>query len=159
MPLFVGSCITATVCNTSYSDALWMEIKETCRNIRERFTLDAVKEIPAIAATREIYKYVERILHDTVLRRRLSCAGSFKAKACINVIRWLTLQIWQAWFPAIVWGLLILISFTVTLWFGDRTRRRTIWRHWSRYAQYIGIACLSWQWRRSRDTDKWQWKN
>ena len=55
-PVFVGSCITATVCNTSYSDALWMEIKETCRNIRESFTLDAVKEIPAIAATREIYK-------------------------------------------------------------------------------------------------------
>lgn len=55
-PVFVGACIEANVCNTQYCDALWTEINEMCDFIKERLTTETLKSVPAIAATRKIYK-------------------------------------------------------------------------------------------------------
>lgn len=55
-PVFVGSCIEATVKNTPYSNALWLEIDEMCYIIKRRYTTETLKSVPAIAATREVYK-------------------------------------------------------------------------------------------------------
>lgn len=55
-PSFVGACVEATVVNTTFSEGLWQEIEAAGTRFREQLTTETLKSIPAIAATRQVYK-------------------------------------------------------------------------------------------------------
>jgi len=55
-PTFVGACVEARVVNTPYSDRLWHTIHEVASRLRQELTTESVKTLPAIAATRAVYK-------------------------------------------------------------------------------------------------------
>lgn len=55
-PEFRGMALEATVINTPYSEELWQEIQRFTLDYRERFTVDSIKEMPSIQATRTAYK-------------------------------------------------------------------------------------------------------
>ena len=55
-PEFVGACVDAKVVNTPYSEALWNTIASRCVQFRSELTVDSLKEIASIAATRRVYK-------------------------------------------------------------------------------------------------------
>ena len=55
-PQFAGIAIAATVRNTAYSEALWQKIEEFTSLYREQYTVDSIKEMATIRATREAYK-------------------------------------------------------------------------------------------------------
>ncbi len=55
-PQFRGAAVFATVKNTVYSAELWKRIDEFTALYREKYTVDSVKEMPAIQATRQAYK-------------------------------------------------------------------------------------------------------
>ena len=55
-PGFAGIAVSASVRNTAYNEALWKNIDEFTRLYREKYTVDSIKDMPAIRATREAYK-------------------------------------------------------------------------------------------------------
>ncbi|MBQ4524856.1 MAG: hypothetical protein IJA00_02110, partial [Bacteroidaceae bacterium] len=55
-PEFKGMALEAIVTNTPYSEELWQEIGRFTDEYRERFTVDSIKEMPSIQATRTAYK-------------------------------------------------------------------------------------------------------
>lgn len=55
-PEFRGMALEAMVTNTSYSDELWQEIGRFTLEYREKYTVDSIKEMPSIQATRTAYK-------------------------------------------------------------------------------------------------------
>lgn len=55
-PEFAGMAVVASVKNTSYNEALWKNIEEFTKLYREMYTVDSIKDMPAIRATREAYK-------------------------------------------------------------------------------------------------------
>lgn len=55
-PGFAGAAIYAEVKNTPYSEGLWKAIDEFTVAYREKYTLDSIKDMPAIQATRQAYK-------------------------------------------------------------------------------------------------------
>lgn len=48
--------LEATVANTPYSESLWKEIERFTLEYREKYTVDSIKEMPSIQATRTAYK-------------------------------------------------------------------------------------------------------
>lgn len=55
-PSFVGACLEAEVQNTPYSEPLWAEIASFGDNCRATLTTETLKDMPAIAATRQVYR-------------------------------------------------------------------------------------------------------
>ena len=55
-PEFRGVAVFAKVTNSIYCDSLWKTIGEFTDEYRKIYTLDAIKEMPAIQATRKAYK-------------------------------------------------------------------------------------------------------
>ncbi|MBR1518343.1 MAG: hypothetical protein IJ624_02435 [Prevotella sp.] len=55
-PCFVGACVEAEVENSEYSQPLWDEIEMLSEDYRHRFNTVTIKDMPAIAATRQVYK-------------------------------------------------------------------------------------------------------
>ena len=55
-PEFKGMALEATVANTPYSESLWTEIERFTLEYREKYTVDSIKEMPSIQATRTAYK-------------------------------------------------------------------------------------------------------
>ena len=55
-PQFVGAAVEAYVINTPYCKLLWDEIRELAEHLRQQLTTESLKEMPAIAATRRVYK-------------------------------------------------------------------------------------------------------
>ena len=55
-PKFKGMALEATVTNTPYSEELWQEIGRFTEEYRAKFTVDSIKEMPSIQATRTAYK-------------------------------------------------------------------------------------------------------
>lgn len=55
-PDFVGAAIYAKVKNTPYSEDLWKTINEFTIEYQKKYTLDSIKDMPAIQATRAAYK-------------------------------------------------------------------------------------------------------
>lgn len=51
-PQFRGAAVFATVKNTVYSAELWKRIDEFTALYRAKYTVDSIKEMPAIQATR-----------------------------------------------------------------------------------------------------------
>ena len=55
-PRFVGTAVLATFENSPHSDALWQEIDRFLDSYRSLLTIDSIKEMPSIQATRQAYK-------------------------------------------------------------------------------------------------------
>ena len=55
-PMFVGAAVEAQVVNTPYSKELWDEIHELEERFRQELTTESLKDLPSIAATRQVYK-------------------------------------------------------------------------------------------------------
>lgn len=55
-PSFVGAAVEAQVVNTPFCAALWEEIHALEATLRQQLTTESLKEQPAIAATRRVYK-------------------------------------------------------------------------------------------------------
>ncbi len=55
-PEFVGAAVVAAVQNSEYSDELWKEIEAFIADYRQRYTVDSIKEMPSIEATRTAYR-------------------------------------------------------------------------------------------------------
>lgn len=55
-PVFIGAVVEAHVANTPYCDPLWQEIASQAEHYRQTLTTETLKLLPAIAATRSIYR-------------------------------------------------------------------------------------------------------
>ncbi len=55
-PGFKGMALSATISNTPHSEALWQEIERFTADYRSRYTVDTIKDMPSIQATREAYR-------------------------------------------------------------------------------------------------------
>ncbi|WP_308778535.1 phenylalanine--tRNA ligase beta subunit-related protein [uncultured Bacteroides sp.] len=55
-PQFKGAAVFAEVKNTAYNEELWKKIESFTELYRSRYTVDSIKEMPAIQATRQAYK-------------------------------------------------------------------------------------------------------
>ncbi len=55
-PLFKGMALSAKVINRTYDPELWARIENFTHEYRNRFTVDSIKEIPSIQATRRAYR-------------------------------------------------------------------------------------------------------
>lgn len=55
-PQFRGAAVFAEVKNTAYNEELWKRIESFTELYRSRYTVDSIKEMPAIQATRQAYK-------------------------------------------------------------------------------------------------------
>ena len=55
-PAFVGAAVEARVENSVYSDRLWHAIHEVEQRLRGELTLESLKLLPPIAATRAVYR-------------------------------------------------------------------------------------------------------
>lgn len=55
-PQFVGAAVIAPVRNSAYSAELWAEIERFIDDYRQRYTVDSIKEMPSIEATRTAYR-------------------------------------------------------------------------------------------------------
>ena len=55
-PTFVGAAVEARVVNTPYCAELWEEIHALEQRFRQELTTESLKQLPSIAATRNVYK-------------------------------------------------------------------------------------------------------
>lgn len=55
-PGFVGAAVEAEVVNSEYSAELWAEINALGGKYKEKYTVDTIKAIPGIEATRRVYR-------------------------------------------------------------------------------------------------------
>ena len=55
-PQFVGTAVFAPVHNSPSSPALWQEIDRFIADYRQRYTIDSIKQMPSIEATRAAYR-------------------------------------------------------------------------------------------------------
>ena len=55
-PTFVGGAVEAQVANTPYCAELWEEIHALEERFRQELTTESLKQLPSIAATRNVYK-------------------------------------------------------------------------------------------------------
>jgi DNA/RNA-binding domain of Phe-tRNA-synthetase-like protein len=52
----VGAAVFATLRNSEYNAALWQEIDRFIADYRQRYTVDSLKQMPSIEATRAAYR-------------------------------------------------------------------------------------------------------
>lgn len=55
-PLFRGAALMARVSNSSNNEELWGEITFFSEEYRRKYTVDSIKQLPAVSATRQAYK-------------------------------------------------------------------------------------------------------
>lgn len=55
-PNFIGACVEAKVKNSQYCQDLWNEINTLGEEFKNKLTIETLKEISGIAATRRIYR-------------------------------------------------------------------------------------------------------
>ena len=55
-PNFIGACVEAKVKNSQYCQDLWNEINTLGKAFKNKLTIETLKEISGIAATRRIYR-------------------------------------------------------------------------------------------------------
>jgi DNA/RNA-binding domain of Phe-tRNA-synthetase-like protein len=52
----VGTAVVANVRNSAFNAELWEEIEAFISDYRQRYTVDSIKEMPSIEATRTAYR-------------------------------------------------------------------------------------------------------
>lgn len=91
-PQFIGGALFAHIANSPRNDALWAEIagaEEYCRNT---YSLESIKQHPAILATREAYKRCGkdpsryRPSSEALIRRLLNGKGLYAVNTAVDLI-------------------------------------------------------------------------
>lgn len=91
-PAFVGAAVCADVQNSPSSAALWDEIDLFINDYRSRYTVDSIKEMPAIQATREAYKRCGkdpsryRPSSESLIRRTLKGNELYRVDTLVDLI-------------------------------------------------------------------------
>jgi len=91
-PEFVGTAVLADVQNSPSSAALWEEIDHFIEDYRSRYTVDSIKEMPAIQATREAYKRCGkdpsryRPSSESLIRRTLKGNDLYRVDTLVDLI-------------------------------------------------------------------------
>ena len=91
-PGFVGACVEASVVNTPFSEALWIEIKEMGERYRQELTTESLKEMSGIAATRRVYKACGkdpsryRPASEALIRRMLQGKDLYQIDTLVDLI-------------------------------------------------------------------------
>ena len=91
-PEFVGAAVIADVQNSPSSAALWAEIDHFIEEYRSRYTVDSIKEMPAIQATREAYKRCGkdpsryRPSSESLIRRTLKGNDLYRVDTLVDLI-------------------------------------------------------------------------
>ena len=91
-PAFAGAAVSITLTNTPYSTALWEEINRELDDYRLRYTTDSIKEMPAIQATRRIYKALGkdpsryRPSGEALVRRTLQGKSLYQIDTAVDLI-------------------------------------------------------------------------
>ena len=91
-PVFVGACVEAQVVNTPYNESLWQEINMLASFYRETLTVDSLKSLPAIEATRRVYRACGkdpsryRPASEALIRRMLQGKELYRVNTLVDVI-------------------------------------------------------------------------
>ena len=91
-PEFVGTAVLATVQNSEYSEPLWQEIERFIADYRQRYTVDSIKEMPSIEATRTAYRRCGkdpsryRPSGEALVRRTLKGNDLYKVNTLVDLI-------------------------------------------------------------------------
>ena len=90
--------ISATVVNEPTCDALWAEIEDAARNIKERYKLLEINQRPAIAATRHLYRSLGkdpsryRVSSEALCRRIIRGLGIYRLTTLIDVVNLVSIK-------------------------------------------------------------------
>lgn len=91
-PDFVGAAVSVTFQNSEYSALLWQEIERFLADYRQRYTVDSIKEMPAIQATRKVYKLCGkdpsryRPSSEALVRRTLQGKDLYRVSTAVDLI-------------------------------------------------------------------------
>ncbi|MBQ7180799.1 MAG: hypothetical protein IJR87_05850 [Bacteroidaceae bacterium] len=91
-PEFVGAAVFITFQNTEFSAPLWQEIERFLADYRSRYTVDSIKEMPAIEATRQAYKRCGkdpsryRPSSEALVRRTLQGKELYRVSTAVDLI-------------------------------------------------------------------------
>ena len=91
-PDFVGAAVYAAITNSTYNADLWQEIEAFISDYRQRYTIDSIKEMPAIQATREAYKRCGkdpsryRPSSEALVRRTLQGKDLYQVNTVVDLI-------------------------------------------------------------------------
>ena len=91
-PDFVGTAVYAAITNSTYNADLWQEIEAFISDYRQRYTIDSIKEMPAIQATREAYKRCGkdpsryRPSSEALVRRTLQGKDLYQVNTVVDLI-------------------------------------------------------------------------
>lgn len=91
-PQFVGAAVSVSMVNTPNSEALWTEINRFLSAYRLRYTIDSIKEMPSILATRQVYKNCGkdpsryRPSGEALVRRTLQGKELYRVSTAVDLI-------------------------------------------------------------------------
>lgn len=91
-PEFVGAAVSITLANTPHSTALWQEIERVLTDYRTRLTTESIKSMPAIQATRRVYKALGkdpsryRPSGEALVRRTLQGKALYQIDTVVDLI-------------------------------------------------------------------------
>ena len=91
-PLFTGCAVYANFENTEHSDELWQEIDAFVAELRSRYTVDSIKQISGIEATRKAYKACGkdpsryRPSNEQLVRRTLQGKDLYQIDTAVDLI-------------------------------------------------------------------------
>ena len=91
-PSFVGCAVYAPIRNTEFDADLWAEIEAFIADYRTRYTIDSIKEMPAIQATREAYRRCGkdpsryRPSGEALIRRTLQGKALYQVNTVVDLI-------------------------------------------------------------------------
>ena len=91
-PSFVGACLVANVVNTPFDAGLWQKIEDAQTQLRQTLTTETLKQMPSIAATRQVYKALGkdpsryRPASEALIRRLLQGKKLYQANTLVDLI-------------------------------------------------------------------------
>lgn len=91
-PEFVGAAVSISLINSTYSPALWEEIGRVLADYRTRLTTESIKSMPAIQATRRVYKALGkdpsryRPSGEALVRRTLQGKDLYQIDTAVDLI-------------------------------------------------------------------------
>lgn len=91
-PNFVGACVEAKVKNSNFSQELWKDIDTLGEEFRNKLTVDTLKDISGIAATRHIYRICGkdpsryRPASEALIRRILQGKALYQINTLVDLI-------------------------------------------------------------------------
>lgn len=97
-PEYRNVCIRAEVSNREHDEALWHEIQDASAALREAMTIEDIKRVPAIEATRRAYKHSGkdpnryRPSAEALIRRILKGEELYRISVLVDLINLVSLR-------------------------------------------------------------------